>query len=200
MLTKYKVVFTYLDLFRYPSLRIITICSVFLFFTNNFVYYSPLALVDEFGFNFFLNGVFLNVAQFITFLFGMVIITHVRRKVFFYATAVVAFLSAFALIFLSQNKVCSSNFFSARMIVELIFFFILKFAGSFQMQVCAVYITELFPTQIASLALGLCAVFYSIPAIFIASLINDLNAINFPIMVFFCIMSVLFAVALTPLR
>ena len=63
-----KVVFTYLDLFRYPSLRVMAICTMMMYFSNNFVYYSPLALVDQFGFNFFLNGVILNVAEFITFL------------------------------------------------------------------------------------------------------------------------------------
>ena len=50
---------TYLDLFRYKSVRKVSICSMLIFFSMSVVYFVPNNLANQFGFNFYLNGVLL---------------------------------------------------------------------------------------------------------------------------------------------
>lgn len=52
--------FSFVDLFRYLSLRRLTLFVGLTIFAVDFLYYAPVMLIDEFGFNFFLNGVLLN--------------------------------------------------------------------------------------------------------------------------------------------
>lgn len=98
--------FTYLDLLRLPSLRKITITLIFFSVLSAILYFSPLTIVDQFGFNFYLNGVLLNISELMTYLVSFNIITQVRRKHLFSMCFVGAALCSFALIFLNRKEVC----------------------------------------------------------------------------------------------
>lgn len=98
-----------MDLFRYSSLRMITLCSITLFFAANILYNAPLMLIDEFGFDFYLNGVILNVSELITYFFTFVFITHIPRKTLNITTSAVSFVCSFLLIFIHTRRICSGD-------------------------------------------------------------------------------------------
>lgn len=99
---EHKKAFTYIDLVRYPSLRWITIWAFVLFFCSSFLYFAPLIIVDEFGFDFYVNGVILNVSELVTLVISYFFITSLKRKMVNIITFTVALFSSFWLIFLNN--------------------------------------------------------------------------------------------------
>lgn len=71
----------------------------------------------------------------------------------------------------------------------------MRFFVSFLFQVLFVYITELYPTQVVGLAIGFTGVAGAIPVMFIPELINVIDRSNFPVMVLFCMVAVLYLVS-----
>lgn len=57
-----KKYFTFVDLFRYVSLRSMSVHLGLVAFSVGFLYYAPVMLIDSFGFDFYLNGVLLNIS------------------------------------------------------------------------------------------------------------------------------------------
>jgi hypothetical protein len=84
-------------------------------------------LIDEFGFDFYLNGVILNVSELITYFFTFVFITRIPRKTLNITTSAVSFVCSFLLIFIHT-------------ILEMITLFILRFAVSLIYQVLYLYV------------------------------------------------------------
>jgi hypothetical protein len=57
-------------------------------------------LVDEFGFDFYLNGVLLNLSDLLTYVFSYSMVTALNRRKFNMLASVVALLCSFLLVFL----------------------------------------------------------------------------------------------------
>jgi hypothetical protein len=62
---------------------------------------------------------------------------------------------------------------------------------AFMFQLLYVYITELYPVQVIGLGIGLGSIIGSCPDVLIPEVINVLDRINFPVMLLFCLVSVL---------
>ncbi len=75
---------------------------------------------------------------------------------------------------------------------ELIVVFLFRFFGALIIQILFIYSSELFPSQVGGLGIGLVSIVIAIPNIFLAELINSLNKINFPFSVLFIVFSCLF--------
>lgn len=122
-------VLTYIDLFRYKSLRKITISSMILFFSSSILFFMPLNLVTQFGFNFYLNGLIINLSELISFPFSLYFVRTLKRRVFICRCLVVAFMASFILVFIDNNRICVNNCWNIRMVGELLLFFLLRFAN-----------------------------------------------------------------------
>lgn len=152
-------------------------------------------LVDQFGFDFYLNSVILNGSELCTYFFSYFMITRLRRRPLNIVTSIVCLITSFCLIFLHSNQICQTNCDKGKMIAELVFIFIFRFASSLQFQVLYLYVIELFPVQVGGMALGLCSIVGHIPNIFLSELITLLSRANFSIMIFFTAVSLLILVA-----
>lgn len=102
-----KQAFTYYDLVKYPSLRYITIWTTLLWICTSFLYFAPLIIIDEFGFDFYINGLIINVTELVTFIYTYFYITSMKRKVFNIAAFAIAFVTSTALIFINKEEVCT---------------------------------------------------------------------------------------------
>ena len=105
---------TFSSLFEYPSLRLKAICTMIIWFSIGFLYYAPFILVNQFGFNFFLNGILLDISEVLTYLFTYFAITHIKRKKLIYTTLIVIFFCCFALIFIDKTSICTHNCWNTR--------------------------------------------------------------------------------------
>ena len=171
-------------------------------FAVSFLYYAPFIIVGQFGFNFYMNGVLLDVAELITYFITVTYITQIRRKKLFYLTMSITFACSCILLLLNQgNTVCTgSNCWNANQIVSLGVMFILKLVGAIQFIVISVYINELYPTQIAAIGLGINCFVLCLPGIFIPSLVSLLNSLNIPVMSVFILMAVVFMGIIAPMK
>lgn len=168
-----------------------TICSCLLFFCINILYYAPLMLVDEFGFDFYLNGVLINLSDLLTYIFSYSMVTTLKRKKFNMLASAVSLACSFLLIFLHAKEICTEDCWTPRIVFELLVVFLMRVFVAFMFQLIFVYMTELYPVQVVGLGIGLGCIVGSIPDIFIPELINVLDRLNFPVMLLFCLMSVL---------
>ena len=120
---------TYIDLFRYKSLRNITVSSMILFLSSSILFFMPLNLVTQFGFNFYLNGLIINLSELISFPFSLYFVRTLKRRTFVCRCLVVALIASFMLVFIDKNMICVDNCWNARMVGELLLFFLLRFAN-----------------------------------------------------------------------
>lgn len=103
MKESHKSSFTYLDLVKYASLRGTTIVLTFLFLFSSVLYFAPLTIVDQFGFDFFLNGIILNCSELLTYFLSLNVIVSLERKRLFFFNLVISLGCAVALIFLNKR-------------------------------------------------------------------------------------------------
>ena len=153
------------------------------------MYYAPAMLIDQFGFDFYLNGLIIFLSELITYFVGYCTIKKLKRKRINIIGSLVALICSFVLVFLHTKEICTENCWNARNIFELIMIFVMRFFVSFIYQVFYIYITELYPTQVVGLGIGFTATAGALPVMFIPELINVMNRSNFPVMILFCIVS-----------
>jgi MFS family permease len=190
-----KSAFTYWDLLRYRSLRRVTLLMMLLFVSVNILYYAPAMLIDQFGFDFYLNGLILNLSELGTYFLSYFTVTRLPRRTFNILGSGVALAASFALIFLHTKEICSEDCWNPRDVLELVVIFAMRFFVSFVFQVLFVYITELYPIQVVGLAIGLTGTAGAIPVMFIPELINLIDRSGFPVMALFCIVASLYMLA-----
>jgi hypothetical protein len=183
-----SVALTFLDLFRFSSLRMITVCSMLLFFSVNILYNAPQMLIDQIGFDFYLNGIIINCSELTTFFFTYFLITQVQRRLLNITTSTVSLVCSIILIFAHSctGETCShSNGF------EMVMIFIMRFAVSILNQIMYIYVAELFPVQVGGMALSIGCIFGHIPNAFLPELIHLMNKANFSVMIMFTGVSLL---------
>jgi hypothetical protein len=188
---EHKRVFSFLDLFRFPSLRTTTICVSLVFLACNFLYLAPNMILDQFGFDFYLNGIVVNTSELITYVFSYYLITQIPRRQFGLLSFSIVLLSCFALIFLQGKEICTENCFTWKVVIVMVIIFIMRFFFTFYYQLLYVYMTELFPVQIVGSALGLSIVIGSSINPFTPQLLDTVKKTNFPVMAIFCLFSCL---------
>lgn len=187
---EHKKTFTYLDLFVFPSTRCITIWASLLFLTCNFLYLAPTMLFDQFGFDFYLNGVILNASELVTYIFSYIYITGLPRRMTNLISMSIVLFSCLALFLLGDNSICTHDCFTPKVILALVALFLMRFFLSFFYQLLYIYIAELFPVQIVGSALGLTVVIGSSLNPFTPGFLDLLKRNNLPVMLFFCLFAV----------
>lgn len=147
-------------------------------------------LVDQFGFDFYLNGVIINLPDLAIYFFYTLVI-RIKRRQYNMAASMIALVSSFLLIFLHTKQICTGDCWSARVLFELLVIFVMRIFVAFLFQLLYVYLTELYPVQVVGLGIGLGSIVGLMPVVFIPELINVLDRANFPVMVLFCVFACL---------
>ena len=71
---------TPLDIFRYSSLRLITITQILIAMCTFMMYYGPILIIDQFGFDIYTSSTLLNLADLLCFVPLILIIDKIKRK------------------------------------------------------------------------------------------------------------------------
>jgi hypothetical protein len=91
--------FTFVDVFRYPSLRYLTLLLIILQITINFLFYAPTLMIADFEFDIFINNVIIGSASAGSYIFSYFAITRVKRKTMAVLSFILIFIFSFILIF-----------------------------------------------------------------------------------------------------
>jgi OCT family organic cation transporter-like MFS transporter 13 len=152
----YDKVSTFADIFRYASLRGVTIAQGLVSISTYLIYYGPTLIIGQFGFDIYTSNLVLNTADILTYYPLMLIIDKIRRRricmlLFFIATVISA-----ALIFLVKPQDCDN---CSIIYIQLALVFVFRFCISMEFTVMLVYQSEIYPTRVRNIGNGLLGVF-----------------------------------------
>lgn len=83
-----------------------SICVGVVAFCVDFLYYAPVMLISEFGFDFYLNGVLINISELVTYVLTYIFISRIPRRQLALVMFTAALLCSFALVFLNEHSLC----------------------------------------------------------------------------------------------
>ena len=97
--------FTVRDLFKYPSLRMLTIMVVIMFCITMFMFFAPVLMIDRFKLNLFVNGGVNGISETIAYPFSYLLITRVQRRTLAYICFAISCVCSTILLFVwDQNE------------------------------------------------------------------------------------------------
>jgi hypothetical protein len=125
-----------LDVFRYKSLRTITIALGLISVATGMMYYGPTLIISQFGFDMYTSQTALNISDLLTYYPMMVLIDKVYRRKCGMIQFGIATIIAFALTFINKPigcDMCSIAF------IQLGLVFIFRFVMSMEFNLLLVY-------------------------------------------------------------
>lgn len=179
--------FSILDLFRYKSLRTMTLLLAFIDISINLEYFTPSLMISQFNFSIYINGLVVQSAEFLSGVVSCFIINCIPRRVLAITSFSIVFVCSFILIFIwDQNNQSVTNV-EANIFV-LLLVFILEFAVTTEFNFFVIYITELYPTQVRVIGNGLVQIFGSAVLLVAEQIISGCFNSGFRIMILFALM------------
>ena len=91
-------------MFRYPSLRYLTIFLILLQISINFLFYAPNLMLADFEFSIFINGIVIGSASAISYFFSYFAVTRVARKTMGLVSFTIILILSFVLIFIWDSN------------------------------------------------------------------------------------------------
>lgn len=125
-----------LDVFRYKSLRGITICLGLLAITLGIMYYGPTLIISQYGFDIYTSQTALNIADILNYYPMMVLIDKVYRRKCGMIQFGIATIIAFALTFITKPVGCNA---CATAFIQLGLIFVFRFVISMVFTFLLVY-------------------------------------------------------------
>ena len=138
--------FSVLDLFKFKSLRGMTLMLILLQCTIIFEFYAPALMLDKFKLDIFINGLVIGVSEILSYPICYFLIMKTRRRLAAYACFAATFLCSAVLTFMWEQEDEDPDI--GKSIGVLVFIFVFRFAISVEYTFFYVYFNELFPTQI----------------------------------------------------
>ncbi len=182
--------FTLLDIFRYPSLRWMTVGLILVQISISFLYFAPNLMLDQFQLSIFIYGVAYGLASLVATVIMYFAINKFLRK----AVAVVAFavtlLCSFILIFVYRPKADGETLTLSSNIGILVAIFAITFSITAEWTFFFVYVTELYPTQVRVIGTSLISLFSAITLSVASFIINGAINSGFSVMIVFSIFAV----------
>lgn len=179
--------FSILDLFKFKSLRGMTIMLIILQCTIIFEFYAPALMLDKFKLNIFINGLVVGVSELISYPICYFLIMKSKRQLIAYACFAATFLCSTILTFMWDQE--DENPDVSKSIGVLAFIFLFRFAISLEYTFFYVYFNELYPTQIRVIGTSMVSVMGGIMVTVAPELIDGCISSGFPIMILFAILS-----------
>ena len=182
--------FTMIDLFRYRSLRYLTLVLVVMDCTLDLEYYAPTLMLDQFKFSIFVNGLVVQSSLIIACLITTFIVNRFPRRAFNSFAYAIIMICALVLIFIwDQNKEEVTDIWSNVAVLALIF--VNQFIVIAEFNFFLVYINELFPTQVRIIGIGFIKIFGGLSQTLAAPLISVCLSSGFKIMIVFGVLALI---------
>ncbi|KAL4472577.1 hypothetical protein ABPG74_018526 [Tetrahymena malaccensis] len=144
--------FSVIHLFKYPSLRMKTIFSCLIFFSIQAVYYGVTFAMSKIGLDLYKNTIIISSAETLAYLTTDHFIPKIKRKWTTLIGLVICCVLSLCYQFLKTPSDCDM---CTMVIIQIVFAAIIRFSICFVWTVVYMYMTELFPTVVKSLALGI---------------------------------------------
>lgn len=157
-------------------------------------------LINEFGFDFYMNGILINASELITYSYTYFYIEKIERRRYCLNLLFATFLCFFALVFVQTKQICTKDCFSEKVIMELALVILMKFCVALHYQIIFLHSLELYPAQLASIGMGINSLLCSIGPSVVNTIINTFNKLNLSIMILFSALSLLAFIATIPLK
>lgn len=123
------------------------------------LYYGPILIVGQIGFNIYTSTAILNVADLLTYYPLMLIVNKIRRKKSLIILFGIATVISGIMIFLVKPADCDN---CSILYIQLVLIFMFRFSISMEFALMNVYQIELYPTRIRNIAGGVLGVFGTI--------------------------------------
>lgn len=127
---------TFFDVFRYASLRGVTIAQGLVSMATYLMYYGPTLIVSQFGFDIYTSETALNISDIIVYYPSMLIIDKIKRRKLCTILFLIATIVSGVLIFLTKPKDCDN---CATIFIQLALVFVFRFCISMQFTIMLVY-------------------------------------------------------------
>jgi OCT family organic cation transporter-like MFS transporter 4/5 len=134
---EYNQTITPLDLFRFPSLRIITICGSIISIATYMMYFGPILIVGQIGFDIYTTNVVLNSSDLLVYYPLFLIIDKIRRKKTAIILMSVAAAVAGVLVFVVVPSDCNGS--CSQIVVQLVLVFVFRFCISMLYAIIMIY-------------------------------------------------------------
>lgn len=180
---------TPVDLCRFPSLRIITICGSIVSFVTFAIYYGPILIVDSIGFDIYTSNVMLNVADLLCYIPSYYLIEKQPRKLLCIALIGLATLCAAIMVFVRKPEDCDGQ--CGEAIIELILIFIFRFSVSMEFTVMIIFLAELYPGRARALGNGFCSAFGTVASTISPIFLGILDRAEVNPMLYFTILGII---------
>lgn len=135
------------DLFRYKSLRMKALASGLVFFGIQLIYYSTSFNLGNVGLSIYLNQTIVGVSEGIGYLAAEIAIPKVKRRKASFIGMGLSSVFCLVLAFIPSDS-------GAGKIISVAFLFAMRFTLSMFWAIFYVYLAEMFPTRVRSLAFG----------------------------------------------
>ena len=146
--------------------------------------------MTQFDFSIYINGVFIQSAQLISGIICCFIINCAPRRVRAICSFCIVLICSFILIFIwDQDNQHLSDINSNLLVLTIVF--ILEFAITTEFNFFAIYVTELYPTQVRVIGIGCAQIFGSAILLVAEEIINACLRSGFRIMILFVLMAAL---------
>ena len=106
---------TYLDLFRFRSLRKVSAFTSLAFFSTSVAYFVPNYMTNQFGFNFYDNGLLIFGTELVAAPIALCLIQRLERRKFLIICSGFTLLCSLALIPLDKSYICTHDCWTSRL-------------------------------------------------------------------------------------
>ena len=134
------------------------------------IYYSITFALNNLGFDIYTNSIIVGSCEMFSYIFNSLIITKIKRKTTIMIQLSIIVLFSLSLIFLETPDKANSNY-EMILLFQLAITGILKFCISSAWSICYVYVPELFPTEVRTIAMGSVAFVAYLASVFIPQII-----------------------------
>lgn len=148
---EFNLTITPIDIFRFPSLRMKSVCSCLLFALINWLYFGPVFIVDKLGFNPYISQIIVIMSELTAYPISYLVIERMpRNKSGLICFAIVVFFNGI-LVFANKTDNCVECFSNY---LEIFCIFSSRFFVSFYFSIFFLYVTELFPLRARGMGFG----------------------------------------------
>lgn len=143
---------TPVDLCRFSSLRLTTICLCFLSFAVYALYYGPVLVIDKIGFNIFVSSYVVQFSELIVYIPLYVFVDKIPRvKAGIFLFSIAGFCSSL-LLFIYKPPGCD---FCPEAVAELIIVAIFRASSALYFILMYIYMVELYPSRSRAMGGGI---------------------------------------------
>lgn len=138
-----RKIYTYFDLFRYPSQLKITLILCVAYFGIYLTYFGGIFALDTVGSNIYISAIIVNTSELIAYIISNPIVRYLKRKI------------SFPLCFIAMAVCCMMFLTTDDPTATIILATLTKFFVSVGFSIVFIYTAELYPTSVRSLGMGL---------------------------------------------